>query len=399
MKRIIKVANTRRKKILMACPGYWKSPFQVGSHHLARGFIKAGWDVAFISDPISPLHFIGEKNKELLERFDEYKAGGSFGLNGHLWTYVPGALLTPNNRPLLRTDWVNCNWSKLTLPSVIKKIRKAGFDDVDLLYFDSVNFLFLLKTIKHKKSVLRIADRNTGFDKHTLAAQKLEHELARSVDTVIYSAQSLSSYVQEMHPRNALHVPNGVNFRHFAEGSDSLPVEYHDIPKPIALYVGAMDVWFDYELVNKLADRLPNISFVLIGPDQYARTRLKRSKNLYLLGRQDYANLPSYMKNADVGIIPFNTKEHRSLVQNIHPLKLYEYMACGLPVVAVEWQELSKLRSPASLCQTTEQFAQSIENAVSDAHNKELYIKYAENMDWSKRVEKIAMLAGGLNAA
>ncbi|MBE0449011.1 MAG: glycosyltransferase, partial [Actinobacteria bacterium] len=255
----------KRKKILVASANHWTSSFQVGTHHLARGFVEAGWDVAFISAPISPLHLLGGINQELCERFAIYRSSGYYDRGGHLWTYVPAALLAPHNKPLLRTRWVHWHWASLTWPNVVKKVIRAGFGEVDLLYFDSIHQLFWLNYIAHKKSLLRVADNNAGFERSTPAARELERELVQSVDAVIYTAEQLKEYVESMKPKRMLHVPNGVNFKHFANGPRSLPSEYNDIPKPIAIYVGAIDVWFDYELVNQAAQELPEVSFVLIG--------------------------------------------------------------------------------------------------------------------------------------
>ena len=124
-----------KKKVLMACSNPWNSVFQVGSHHIARQFIEMGYEVAFISDPISPLHIIGGSG--LKKRFQIYRTGGEN--KGNLWAYVPGALLTPHNFPLLRSKWVHQYWHTLTIPNLIKKVKKRGFDQVDILYFDPTN--------------------------------------------------------------------------------------------------------------------------------------------------------------------------------------------------------------------------------------------------------------------
>jgi len=381
------------KKILMACSNYWSSPFQVGSHHLARGFVKAGWKVAFVSDPISPLHVFNGISVELRERWATYRAGGNLDLDDCLWAYVPAALLTPHNKFLLKSEWVHRNWFKLTWPNVVNKIVKEQFGEVDLLYIDSVTQLFWLNNVKYKKSVLRIPDKNTGFVKFTPAMVKMERELARTANMVIYTAQNLENYVRDMKPREMLYIPNGVDFTHFSMGSRSMPPEYEDIPKPIAVYVGAMDVWFDYRLVNRVAEKLPGVSFVLIGPDKYARTRLESLPNIYLLGHRNYAQIPSYLHNANVGIIPFNVKGYPDLVHSVHPLKLYEYMACGLPVVSVEWDELIRLKTPALLCRNEEQFIKGIQEALQRGKQSE-FIDYAKEMDWECRVNHLIERVG-----
>jgi len=186
-----------------------------------------------------------------------------------------------------------------------------------------------------------------------------------------------------------LHVSNGVDFEHFSKGSRAMPPEYKNIPKPIAVYVGAMEEWFDYELVNQSAQRLPHISFVMIGPDKIARRKLKRLPNLYILGPRAHAEIPPYLYNGDVGIIPFDVEGCPNLVRGVNPLKLYEYMACGLPVVSVEWQELKNIESPAVLCKTKEQFIREIDQAVSKAHAEDVCVDFAKRNDWSVRVASI----------
>jgi len=387
----------KTKKIFMACFNYWTSPFQVGSHHLARGFVEAGYDVAFVSSPISPLHLaghIGHINRELCERYAIYKSGGQRHLGGHIWTYAPGSILIPYNTPLLRSEWANHNWHKLTFPSVVKKVKDAGFGEVDIIYFDNPNQAFWLDIIKHKKSMFRIADKNSGFEGSTAAMRKLESDLARSVDAVIYTAEHLKDYVEAMHPKSAFHIPNGVNFKHFKQASRSVPDEYKNLSKPIALYVGAMESWFDYDLVNRAAAQLPHVSFVLIGSDQVARAQLKHLDNIHILGCRPYSELPRYLYNADVGIIPFDVGKYPELVNGIHPLKLYEYLACGLPVVSVEWEEIRNLKSPAVLCQTGDRFIEAISTAVTQPQEKDALVKYASEADWSVRVKTIFNFLG-----
>jgi glycosyltransferase involved in cell wall biosynthesis len=378
-------------KILMACGTYWGSPFQVGSHHIAKEFANAGYQVAFISDAISPLHPLSGITNELKERFKFYRQGGIWDSENKIWAYVPAALATPHNKPILRSEWILCNWQKLTWPNVFNVVAKNGFEKVDTLYFDSINQAFWLDVIPHDKSIFRIVDKSTGYSRTTSAAIKQEEKLAQQVDLVVYSAKSLEGYIQSLHPKNTMHLPNGVNFEHFANGSKTLPAEYQNIKKPIVVYVGAMDVWFDYELVNYAARELPQVSFVLIGPDNLARQRLADLSNLHLLGRRDYSELPAYLHNADVGIIPFDINGHTELIAHINPLKLYEYMACNLPVVSVSWEELELLKTPARLSNTYQEFTKAIIDVIENnrIHNIKTYQSYIKTIDWTAQVKQL----------
>lgn len=378
------------KKILMACCNYWNSPFQVGSHHIAKGFLDLGWEVAFISDPISPLHLLTGVNSELKERYKIYQNNGVRYYNNRLWTYVPGSLCTPHNKPVLKSEWIYKKWFKLTYPNVISQIKNQGFGEVDLVYLDSVTQSFWLDNLKYKKAIFRVADKNIGFAKFSDNTRNVESEIAQKVDTVIYTAHKLKKYVLDMKPRQILHVPNGVNFDHFVNGDKAMPDDMKNIPKPIAIYVGAIAEWFDYELIMKAAHALPKASFVLIGPDKMARERLKPLSNIYLLGRKEYQEVPAYLHNADIGLIPFNVKQFPDLVHSINPLKLYEYMACGLPTVSTEWEELKLLHSPSVLSKDDSEFISAISNITNSKQmGRESYIDYARQHKWSYRIEEL----------
>jgi glycosyltransferase involved in cell wall biosynthesis len=365
----------------MACSNSWTSPFQVGSHHLAKEFLKLGYEIAFVSDPISPFHLWQRQNHQ--ERFALYAKGGL--QEDKLFAYTPATLLPPHHKPLLQSEWVHRYWPYLSFPNVIKKVKNKGFSEVDILYFDTPIQSFWLHHISAKKTVFRVADHHAGFKKATPASLKLEKELLQKVDLVVCTAKSLLSEIKPFAPK-AKHLPNGVCLEPFMKET-FLPEEYKKIPRPIAIYVGAIEYWFDYDLVNQLADELPHISFVLIGPNK--ENRFKEKKNIYLLGPKAYRLLPSYLKAADVGMIPFNVRDFASLIHHVNPLKLYEYMASGLPVVSSYWQELATLQSPALLSRSYEEFKTHLLHALKDAKPKQVYQSFAAKHDWSIRAKEL----------
>jgi len=381
------VAN---QKILMASYHNWNSPIQVGSHQLAREFVKMGFEVAFISDPLSLLHLWPGASHSLKERLDLYLSGGRRDLGGKLWAYTPAAPLTPYNKPFLKGRWLARNWWKSSFPFVVDQAIKNGFGGVDLLYIESVYQGFWLEKIRHCRSVYRLTDNPEGYSKTaTDSVRSLIRNLSLSVSALAYTAKGLEPFVKSLQPNHYFHLPNGVQYKHFAGNAAEPPTEYGNIPRPRVVYAGTMEDWFDFGLVQESALRHPSYSFVLIGPEKHARTRLADLKNIHFLGPRKYENLPPYLRHADVGIIPNNVWERPELIHYMNPLKLYQYLACGLPVVASSTRELRSLKSPTLLAQDRPAFIRLLEKAVSLPGNSRVAMKYARGKDWAKAAKKL----------
>jgi glycosyltransferase involved in cell wall biosynthesis len=175
-----------------------------------------------------------------------------------------------------------------------------------------------------------------------------------------------------------------VEYEHFARPRPA-PPEYVGLPRPIAVYVGVILEWFAFAWVRQAAARLPGMQFVLIGPDALARQELGGLGNVHLLGPRDYASVPAYLQYADVGIIPFDADRGGNTVACLNPLKFYQYLASGLPVVSASWTAIRKLRGPARLCETADDFVAALRQAVTDPGDGDAYRRYAAAEDWGRR--------------
>jgi glycosyltransferase involved in cell wall biosynthesis len=377
-----------RPKVLVAAPHYWTSPYQVAGQHLARAFAAEGWDVAYVSNPISPLHLGKGLSRDLRDRFALYRRGAIEAGDG-VRAWVPGALATPSLGPLLGSRWLLRNWPRLSLPNVAQRLRSWGFGSVDLLYIDTVVQSFWLDAIGHQRSVLRVGDRMSAFDRFSPAMSAELEGLIPRVDVVAHSAASLSDDIRRFGPKRLVHLPNGVDVAAFASGSPARPPEYDGLAGPIAVYVGAIDEWFDFGLMDHLTQAMPDVAFVLIGPAELARRRLTARENLHVLGPRPYASLPSYLRHANVGLVPFDVAGHAELVNAIHPLKLYEYLASGLAVVATRWDELERLGSPAVLARTTSEFESAVRTGLAQPFDREAARRFVRGADWRARARAL----------
>ncbi len=324
----------------------------------------------FLSTPVTPFHALAApRSQDHRRRLSAWWRRGQVDPGTGVTAYMPMTLLPLSSVVGLRFPWMMSNWWRCTVPLLATELAKLGFCQPDLAIIDSALGAFIPGALAPAVTVYRMTDYNAGFASATTQLAALELELAHRADIVVVTASELTPRAQSMAPgKPVLHVPHGVDFEHFAAiggaPSDLTPPDLIGLDRPIALYVGSLREWFDFDLVSWLAAELPEMSFVVVGPERLARGRLGQRRNIHLLGERPYSEIPRYLRAADVGIIPFDRRGYADLVDHSNPLKLYEYMAAGLPVVATEWPVLRRLASPALLSASPDQFRDNLLRAV-----------------------------------
>ncbi len=386
----LKNTEKKIKNALFAVSLSWNSFFKVGSHHIAHGFLKKGFFIDYVSFPVSPFHIFKLKDENVKLRFKNFFSNGIFYENKKVYDYVPFSFLVPFNTFFLKSIFVHKFWPFFSFPNLNFKFRKK----YDFVYTDNAYHFPWIKKLNYDKLIYRVADKHSGFKSNSKNLEILEKKMIKKADLVVYSNRLIESYIKNFNPKKMLYVPNGVNTELLSSYSIDMPEEYNNIPKPIVFYVGALNYWFDVDLLIKAAKNFKEYSFVIVGPYNENIEKLKslKLKNVYYLGPKKHSEIGKYMFNSDVGIIPFKVKEYSELVNAIHPLKLYEYFYFGLPVVASEWNELKNINSPAFLYNSKEEFFNLLEKAINKKKDTE-FVKslkeFAEKNSWEKRVKKI----------
>jgi glycosyltransferase involved in cell wall biosynthesis len=250
----------------------------------------------------------------------------------------------------------------------------------------------LLDKLHAKVKILRLTDDVASFRYMPDKIKILERYALEKADIVVVTSVVLKERLSYIRP-DVVHIPNGVDYEFYQSADRSVPPEYKGLEEPIVVYVGAIDYWFDVDLVAFLARCYPAVNFVFIGIARISLGSLHKFRNVHLLGARPYSELPKYLWNATVGFIPF---KKLPLVESVNPVKLWEYMACGLPVVSIRWEELVRLGSPAFLADTYSEFAERLSEALEaarDASFKERCMNFAADNTWDKRAMQILGLA------
>ena len=233
------------------------------------------------------------------------------------------------------------------------------------------------------------------LDVFPLACDAMEHDhlrLLMEADVVTATAEKLHAKVQRIRP-DAILSPNGVRIEDFQiEPGAEPPADLAPIVRrgrPIIGYYGALADWFDYELVAFVAERSPQFSLVLIGPD-YDRTtgRLPRLKNVFWLGPKQYDELPRYLQWFDVATIPFKVNR---ITEATSPIKLFEYIAAGKPIVTTALPECRRYKT-VIVAESREGFnaglAEALARRQDPSYLQALREEAAQN-SWNARVEAI----------
>jgi glycosyltransferase involved in cell wall biosynthesis len=379
-------------KAVWCTPHAYRSTARLGAHHLTARLAARGWDVLFLSNPVSPFHALNWRSHDTRLRLSQALRGLKCERDG-LRALLPMTLLPLAGRFGAHSRWVLDRWPAFTLPNLARRLQRAGFDEPDLMVIDGPIGAPLIEILKPRRSVLRLLDRLAGFASTTPAMLSAMERAAGRVDLVTYSAEDLADDAAALKPRRSLHLANGADVAHFAEPR-ARPDCYATIPEPRAVYVGTMAEWFDFELVALAAQRRPRISFVLIGPPELARRRLPQLPNLHVIGSRPWDALPGYLQHAAMGLIPFDVRNHRDLVRGVNPLKLYEYAACGLPVVSVDWPELRRLSAPIALADGPEDFIEALDRMLTSPPPPNVLKAFAAQHDWGAALDRLLASLG-----
>jgi len=138
---------------------------------------------------------------------------------------------------------------------------------------------------------------------------------------------------------NVYWVPNGIDLHHYQNIRKITDRRIADLPRPIIGYIGVILNRLDWPIIEYLAQHNPKKSIVLVGSykgrlqywDRELIKKIKQYHNIHLLGFVTYQEAPSYICQFDVGIIPHRINTY---VASTNPMKMYEYFACGKPIVA-----------------------------------------------------------------
>ena len=201
--------------------------------------------------------------------------------------------------------------------------------------------------------LLRLAGKTTALEIHDIPERKLwlYAFLVKHVSFIISTNAWKRDRIREFLPRknaDVLVCPNGIDPEEFAvtesvaEAREKLGL---DRKKPIVVYAGQLYNWKGADVLGRAANVMKDALVVFVGGSARECTDFRavhRADNIIMAGQKPHADIPLYLRAADVAVLP-NVPVTRESVYATSPLKLFEYMIAGVPIVASDLPSIREI--------------------------------------------------------
>ena len=238
--------------------------------------------------------------------------------------------------------------------------------------------------------------------------------MIKNSDAVLVTAKKLYEEASKIRQDGIHLIPNGVEYPHFHKKPDprSMPKEIRSVrnagrnggsggASPIIGYFGALASWFDYELISRMAKADPAWQIVLIGWDydgSLTKSGIKQLQNVHFMGVKGYDVLPDYAGWFDVCILPFLLND---VTHATSPIKIFEYMALGKPIVTTAISEAANYKS-CIVADSRDDFIDKTRMALGltgDQRHLSLLDGEARENTWEARFQKVDRILQNLDSA
>jgi glycosyltransferase involved in cell wall biosynthesis len=237
------------------------------------------------------------------------------------------------------------------------------------------------------------------------AAENLAREarLLDAADLIIGSSPVIVADLAERTGRQVELVANGVDFGAFTTDIGALPEDVAAISEPRIGFIGHVNRKVDIGLLASLSVRRPDWQIVIVGSVEQLEGRdddglaaLRSHANVHLLGNKPRDLIPAYTRALDVGLLCYRTEG--AWTDGIYPLKLHEYLACGLPVISSDFPLAREFPSVVWRAGSVDEWESCILRSLEGRGpgDPDARRAVARSNSWDMRVEQLKMLLNGL---
>ncbi|MFW0837767.1 MAG: glycosyltransferase family protein [Candidatus Komeilibacteria bacterium] len=302
----------------------------------------------------------------------------------------------------LSTDWINISsvmpyfhedrfWSELN-----KIINNLEIGDDAIIWSYNPLLSNYLSAVKGRAYIFEAVDDWRLHPSYQTITKLLDghyRRIAEKSDFIFTVADELTAIFNQ--PSKTFWLPNAVDWQHYQQKFSLLDRAISDLPRPIIGYMGIILGRLDSDIITYLAEHNPTKSIALVGSyrgkthywDKALIEKLKKYNNIHLLGFVPYDKTPMYIQQFNVAIIPHRVDGY---VSTTNPMKMYEYLACGRPVVATPAPGIDMFSS-IRVASNPADFNQAVikELAEDNEEKQEMRRQSVRQHTWQARVDKM----------
>ena len=276
-----------------------------------------------------------------------------------------------------------------------KALKKMGVKKIRFIYAVQPLMFKYLDKFKSEIKIYHVFDEYSYYNgSENKNISSIEKSYIPKFNALFCVTEKLLDQKKKLNT-NSYYLPNGVDIDLFFKNPDSnfeVDKFFSELGRPFLGYVGNISGKVDLELIRFLAQNRSEWIFVFIGPknlneeDSNSFDFLCSLENFFYLGFKPPEALPGWMKKFDVGLMPYRLKGH---MQWGCPLKLYEYMASGIPSVSADIGAVQAKEGVVYVARNKEEWLELIEISIDESRDPELINRrrmIASNNSWDHRV-------------
>ncbi len=276
----------------------------------------------------------------------------------------------------------------------ISKIKKHKFEEV-ILWCYSPSSCDIVEKIPYKSLVYDCIDRHSGYAGfvNPTVVDSMEEDLAKKASIVFTTAVGLQKTLEDYNNKCYM-IPNGCAYELFSSVHSKTfetPEKLKKAKGKIYGFIGMLQECIAYDYIEELAKACPNDTIVFVGKTLPGVNleHLEKYDNIIFCGLVPQIELPAYISMFDVCL---NTFSEGKLSKDVSPLKFYEYLATGKPIVSTkEPSQVMDFASCIYIAQDKESFVSKCKEAINEKGDIKLNLRmeYAKKCSWSERVKQM----------
>ncbi|MEE8350668.1 MAG: glycosyltransferase [Rhodospirillales bacterium] len=295
----------------------------------------------------------------------------------------PAALVSPFTIPVPRNA-IERKFNRIFLGHKIRRALKVLPEEKPILWTSLPTAVDLLGCADERAVVYYCGDDFSGLAgvDHAEVA-KAEERLVERADLIVTASTQL---VKKFPAEKTVYLPHGVDVDLF---STPLPPPADlALDRPVAGFYGSVSDWLNVDLMQAVASALPEWRFVFIGDVHTDVSALKSLENVEFLGPRHHHELPAYVQNWSVSLLPFRDNAQ---IRACNPLKLREYLSAGTPIVSTNFPALNGYRDLIAVADGANDFATAISSSLKDDPAcRTLRTERMKRESWDERARDLA---------